>query len=356
MATQQTEIPQELQKFYEATDQINLIPGWTRSMTSQWKAQPYLWRWADIEPLMMKSGELVKHSREVERRVLRLANPGLQGRMGTTPTMSTAVQLILPGEVAPAHRHTPTAIRWIIKGKGAYTTVEGDKCYMNRGDLILTPAWTWHDHGNESAEPMIWMDGLDWPVVRAMDVVFYEDYPEDRQPTTAVGDSVRQYAEGTLKPAWAARNESWSPLFHYQWDRTYRALQELAKVGASPYDDVAMEFTNPTTGGPVLSTMSCWVQLIRPGIRTQAHRQTSSAIYHVHEGQGYTVIDGQRFDWGKGDFIVIPSWRWHEHACEGDEAAILFSIQDTPLMKSTRLYREEPYTENGGHQEITGRF
>ena len=102
--------------------------------------------------------------------------------------------------------------------------------------------------------------------------------------------------------------------------------------------------------------MSCWIQMIRPGVHTQAHRQTNSSVYYVHEGQGYTVIDGQLFEWGKGDFITVPSWRWHEHACQGADPAILFSIQDTPIMESAGLYREEPYEENGGHQVVTGRF
>ena len=351
-----THSPEEMEKFYEIVDQTNLIPGWRRSMGVEWKPKPYLWRWTDLEPLALRAGELVTHSREVERRVLRLANPGLQGKMGTTPTMSAAVQLILPGEVAPAHRHSPTAIRWIIKGEGAYTAVNGDQCYMERGDLILTPAWTWHDHGHEGAEPMIWMDGLDWPVVRSLDAIFYEDYPEDRHPVVGVGNTRHRYAAGGLKPAWETHDQSWSPLYHFRWADTHQALHDLAQVGASPFDDVAMEFTNPNTGGPVLATMSCWVQMIRPGVRTKAHRQTNSAVYHVHEGQGYSVVDGQRFDWTKGDFFVVPSWCWHEHATEGDEPAILFSIQDTPIMQSSGLYMEEAYTENGGHQEVTSHF
>lgn len=170
---------------------------------------------------MLKSGELVTPDRDVERCTLRLATPGID--RGTTHTITAALQLLLPGECAPAHRHTPTAIRWILQGRGAYTTVEGDKCYMEPRDLILTPSWTWHDHSNEGSEAMIWLDGLGrYPV----------PYP---------------------------------PLWHYKWDRTSEALTRLAEVDASPFDDVAMEFSDPTTGRPVLRTRAycilvsiCW--------------------------------------------------------------------------------------------------
>ncbi len=124
----------------------------------------------------------------------------------------------------------------------------------------------------------------------------------------------------------------------------------------SPFDDVAMGYSDPSTGGPVLRTMACWIQLIHVGVRTKAHRQTSSAVYQVYRGAGYSVIDGQRFDWSEGDFFVVPSWAWHEHANESGEEVILFSIQDLPVLEALSLYREEPYVENAGHQPITGRF
>ena len=159
--------------------------------------------------------------------------------------MVSALQLLLPGENAPAHRHTPTAIRWVLQGTGAYTTVEGDKCYMEPGDLVLTPSWTWHDHNNEGNEPMIWLDGLDVPLVNTLDATFFEQYPEDQQPIVGVGESARKYASGTLRPAWEDTNIPYSPLWHYKWERTHEALRELAQTDASPFDDVAMEFSDP---------------------------------------------------------------------------------------------------------------
>lgn len=344
-----------LQEFVGAVEQAHLDAPWTGQVMShepKSRVQPFRWRWSEIEPLLMRAGELVTPDRGVERRILRLANPGVPGKT-STHTLSTAVQLLLPGECAPAHRHSPAAIRFIMQGHGAYTTVEGEKCPMEPGDLILTPSWTWHDHGSEGAGPVMWMDGLDIPLIRALDTMFYEPFPEDRQPVSkALGDSRQRYDAGGLKPAWTRPRPDLPPLVHYKWEDTDAALKRLAAVDASPFDDVAMEYINPATGGSALRTIACWIQLIRPGVHTQAHRQTSSAVYHVFAGQGFSVIAGQRFDWAKGDFFVVPPWAWHEHAQVGSQEAILFSIHDTPVFEALGLYREEAYQQNGGHQSV----
>lgn len=346
---------QELKYYYDAADNMNLTPGWVGSgQQAPPEIEPFLWRWSEVEPLVLKSGEVVTPDRDVERRTMRLATPGLQ--RGTTHTLVAALQLLLPGECAPSHRHTPTAIRWILTGEGAYTTVEGDKCIMEPGDLILTPSWTWHDHTNDGDSPMIWLDGLDVPLVHYLKATFFEQFPEDTQPVTGVGDSVRKYGAGSFRPAWEEVDMPYSPLWHYKWARTYEALQDLAEINSSPFDDVAIEYSDPATGGPVLKTMTCWIQMVRAGVHTKAHRHTASKVYQVFRGQGYSVIDGKRFDWSQGDFFVVPSWAWHEHVNESDQEAILFSIQDTPIMKSLALYREEPYLENAGNQPVTGHF
>lgn len=355
MATTGKVSPEQMQEFYDISRQAGLTPAWMgRGHDRKPSVEPFLWRWEQAEPLILKSGEMVTPDRDVERRVLRLTNPGRDH--GTTHTISAALQLLLPGENAPAHRHTPTAIRWVLHGEGAYTTVEGDKCYMERSDLVLTPSWTWHDHNNEGQGPMIWLDGLDTPLVHNLEATFYEQYPEDQQPITGTGQSVQKYSSGTLRPAWEDYNAPYSPLWHYKWEQTYDALWKLARTDCSSFDDVAMEFSDPATGGPVLRTMACWIQLIRPGVRTRAHRHTSSAVFHVFQGEGYTVIDGQKFEWREGDFFVVPTWAWHEFANQGSEEAILFSIQDIPVMKSLSLYRDEAYEEHSGHQPVTSTF
>jgi len=258
MAVQDKLGAEELKQYYNSSDEIRLSPGWVgREHGAAPELEPFMWRWSDVEPLVLKSGEIVTPDRDVERRTMRLATPGLN--RGTTHTMIAALQLLLPGECAPSHRHTPTAIRWILKGEGAYTTVEGDKCWMEPGDLILTPSWTWHDHTNEGNGPMIWLDGLDVPLVGYLKANFYEAFPEDTQPVVGTGESLKKFASGTLRPTWEQPNAPYSPLFHYKWDKTYEALQNLSELGSDPFDDVAMEYSDPSTGGPVLKTMTCWV-------------------------------------------------------------------------------------------------
>jgi gentisate 1,2-dioxygenase len=288
--------------------------------------------------------------------VLGFLNPALPGRYGATPTLWAGFQYLLPGEVAPAHRHSPAAIRFVIRGEGAFTTVDGDKCLMGRGDLVLTPPWTWHDHGHEGAEPMIWLDGLDLPLVAEMEATFFEPFDGDAQPVAKpVGDSESRYGLGQLRPTWERWTGAHSPLLAYKWGPTEAQLRRLATIGASPFDDVAMEYINPNTGGPLMPTIACWIQLLRPGVRPRAHRHTGSAVYFAFEGQGTTVIDGQRFDWRAGDLFVVPSWAWHEHAsADGPGGAILFSVHDTPVIQALGLYREQAHPD--GHQPVRSVF
>jgi gentisate 1,2-dioxygenase len=304
------------------------------------RVQPCLWRWAEIEPLLRASARFVAPGQGTERRILRLANPGVPERT-STHTLSIAVQYLLPGEVAPTHRHTPNAFRFMMRGEGAYTTVEGDKCVMRPGDLVLTPTPTWHDHGNEGSEPVIWLDGLDSPTVRYLEALTMERYAQERQPIGSVGSSERRWAAPGLRPAWAPAGAAQRCLLHYRWESTHAALLRLAETDGSPFDDVMLEYVDPGTGRSVFPTMACYVQMIRPGVRTQAHRQTSSAVYHVLAGAGSTVIDGVRYAWETGDFFVVPPSARHEHANDGAEPAILFSVQDVPLLASAGLYREE---------------
>jgi gentisate 1,2-dioxygenase len=320
---------------------------------------PHLWRWETMRQLVRQAGEVAPLSRAAERRVLGFINPGLPDRFGATHTLWAGFQYLLPGEVAPAHRHSPAAIRFVIEGEGAFTTVDGDKCLMGRGDLVLTPPWTWHDHGNESPEPVLWLDGLDLPLVAELEGQFYEPFAAEAQPIgKPVGDSEGRYGVGQLRPTSETRVGPFSPLLHYRWARTEEALRRLASVvaeGESPFDDVAMEYVNPRTGGALMPTLACWIQLLRAGVRTRAHRHTGSAVYLVVAGHGRSVIDGQRFDWGPGDLFAVPTWAWHEHASRDGEA-ILFSVQDTPVLQALGLLREEAYPHDAGHQPVTRVF
>jgi gentisate 1,2-dioxygenase len=352
---------EELEEFYAELGRQHLAALWTVTADllprePKTRVLPWLWRWKELSALALRAGELVPIERGGERRVLALVNPGLGGKYAATHTLWGAVQILLPGETAPAHRHTPAAIRFILQGEGAFTTVEGDKCLMGPGDLVLTPPWTWHDHGSERQEPVIWFDGLDLPLVHELDAVFFEPYPEHVQPVASVNDAERRFGAGQLRPAWERRTGRASPLYNYKWLETRASLDRLAQFRASPFDDLAIEYTNPSTGGPVLPTLTCWIQLLRPGVHTRAHRHVSSAVYVVFAGSGESVINGQRFLWERGDMFVAPPWAWHEHANPAPEEAILFSIQDTPVMEALGLYREEAYVPHDGRQPVTDIF
>jgi gentisate 1,2-dioxygenase len=321
-------------------------------------AVAHLWKSDEVQRLL-KMSEAVKLG---ERRMLRFINPGTPDWKYVTPTLSVSIQHILPGEFAIPHRHTANAIRFFLRGK-SYTTVEEDKCEMERGDLIVTPGWEWHDYGNEGNEPGVWIDALDLPLVQYLDScgylrsleeeIGYELADVARLPVRRSGISEQRYSAVGLRPlTQTAGSSKRAGLIHYRWANTLAALTRLAKHESSPFDDVMMEYVDPATGGSVYPTFSCCIQMIRPGIRTLAHRQASCAVYYVFEGQGQSVIDGRVYEWSAGDFFVVPFHFWHEHANTGKEPAILFSLQDFPLMKNIGIYREEALP--GGHQAIKG--
>lgn len=356
---------EELLAFHEEIAKYNLGPLWdviheiiTREPVET--AVPYLWKWPVIRERVMKSGQLITPERGGERRVVFLENPGLKARgfrAAATQTLYVGIQLLLPGEIAPSHRHSQSAVRFIIEGNGAYTAVDGEKIYMERGDYILTPAWTWHDHGHEGSEPMIWMDGLDSPFVQLINASFFEPHAEKRQPITKPDNySVKRYGVGMLRPLGDRHHGYPSPLAVYQWTHTWAALQNLKAFDPDPFDGYAVQFINPANGQSADPRIDGVMQLLTPGMHTRAHRHLSSAVYHVVQGSGYTVINGTRFDWEKGDFLALPAWAWHEHVNTGSEDAVLFSITDTPLMELLDLQRVQEWTEADGHQPVKSVF
>lgn len=301
---------------------------------------PHLWKWSDVyEGLLQARDQIQIEGGSVERRTLRLVNPGVKQLQMTSHTMLFAFQLIQPGEVAPPHRHTMAAIRFILQGQGAYTNVDGQKMVMEDGDLILTPQWAWHEHAHDGDQPMIWIDGLDVPFIQSLQVISFEPYPEKRIPITSNPYDSSHY--GLARPVGPGDGPPPAPL-HYRWRDIYPALQRLAESKPNPCDGFAMEYVNPLTSGPTLPTLSCWIQMLRPGQRTQSHRHTSTTLYHAFRGTGTTVINGQSFEWEQGDTLVVPLWHWHEHANRSaSEDAILFSMNDAPVLKAFGLYREE---------------
>jgi len=290
----------------------------------------------------MRAAQLVG-TEEAERRVLRLINPELSG-MSAANTLVANIQIVMPGEIARAHRHTGAALRLVIEGQGGYTVVNGERIPMAPGDLVLTPNWTWHDHANDTGAPMIWLDGLDTPLVRMLEAGFYEEYGEETQEAGKGADpSMAKYGTGGLRPAWEpAPAARYSPLWHYPWSRARAALEQMAAehVG-SPFDGVILEYTNPVTGGPAMPTIACYVQMLQPGQHTEAHRHVCCTNYHVIEGSGYSLVGDVRLAWEDKDVFTVPTWTLHEHVNTGRAPAFLFSFSDAPVMRALDLYREE---------------
>lgn len=357
-AERQTEVLREA--FHERMHANHMYGLW--ELASQMTAQPqpkmiaHMWPWSTLEPIITQSTSAVPVGDE--RRALQLFNPGLGGRWATTNNLIAAVQVLLPGEVARAHRHTPTAIRFIIEGTGAYTAVDGERVYMAPGDLILTPSWSWHDHGNETKERVVWMDGLDIPLIASLEAMFFQFYSQPQVAASRPANTSKAlYGEGQLSPTWIKENSKTSPLLLYSWEQTSAALNALRKHDGSPFDGIALEYRHPQTGGSVMPTMACCAQMLRPNEQTKAHRHTGSAVYYVVKGEGMTIIDGTKFTWRKGDIIALPPWAVHEHAnSSGLEDAVLFSIQDAPVLNALGLFYQEEYSENGGRQKVTSAF
>jgi len=304
------------------------------------RVKPHLWKWHDIYDSLIQAKEKISvASGSVERRVIRLVNPGMAETEMTSHTLLLSFQLIQPGEVAPAHRHTMAAFRFILQGHGAYTNVDGQKMVMEDGDLILTPHGCWHEHAHEGDENMVWIDGLDVPFVQALHQISFDPYTPGRLPVSETVDPATFY--GMTRPVGAATTPP-PPALHYHWRDTYAALQRLARTPGNAFDGAALEFVDPATGGTMLPTMSCRVQMLRANEKTRVHRHSSTSIYHAFRGSGTTRINGEAYHWQKGDTFIVPLWSWHEHAnaSSGDEA-ILFSMHDEPIMRAFGLYREE---------------
>jgi gentisate 1,2-dioxygenase len=238
--------PEELEEYYAQLRAQHVTPAWIGggvSVEPQSKAAPYLWQWRDLRPQAMRAAELVGTA-QAERRVLRLSNPVLPGIASNT--LVANIQIVMPGEIARAHRHSGAALRFIIEGGGGYTVVNGERVPMFPGDLVLTPNWSWHDHANDTDAPMIWLDGLDTPLVRMLEAGFYEEHPQERQ---AFGAPVN------------------ASQWHYPMTEMRAALERLAADRGDAREGVILEYINRRTGGPVMQTIACHMQLLRPVIR-----------------------------------------------------------------------------------------
>lgn len=330
--------------YYGRIDKKSMTPLWEvihKLLASEpvTEATPHIWKYDEVRDDVMEAADVIS-AEEAERRVLVLENPTLRGKSCITEALYAGLQLIMPGEVAPAHRHSPAALRFIVEGSGAYTAINGEKAYMEPGDLILTPSWVWHDHGHEGDVPVVWLDGLDIPLVRYLGPVFAEPYPETvfagGHPT---GDNMARYGANML-PVGQNLDTPNSPVFHYPYGKTREALAKLLSGGeVDPRHGIKMEYINPTNGGPVMPTMGCFMQLLPSGFSGETYQTTAAWVYSIVEGTGRTTIGDQVVEWGPRDVFVVPAWYPHKH--EASAEATIFSFTDQPMQQKLGLFREK---------------
>ena len=337
----------QLEALYAEMRPLSLFPLWEVlaalvTPTPRSGAFAHRWHYNVARDHLLRAGDLIS-AEQAERRVLILENPGLPGTSAITTSLYAGLQLILPGEVAPCHRHAQSALRFVLEGDGAHTAVDGEKAIMRPFDLVLTPNWQWHDHGNGSHKPMIWLDGLDIPILRHFDASFAERLPTADHPETAKpGDTALRYGRN-MRPfprSSAARRPAVLPLFHYPYLEWRESLQALAAAEApDPHLGHALEFTNPADGGPIMPTIAAHVRLLPRGFETKPRRSTDAGIFVVVRGRGHARIGDQEFPLSERDILVVPSWQTLTLRAETELK--LFSYSDRAAQEKLGLYREE---------------
>jgi gentisate 1,2-dioxygenase len=332
------------EEYYQRIAQHSMTPLWKVMASVVTKepvthAAPVVWHFDDIKRLVMESGGLIT-AEEAERRVLILENPSLKGQSKATNTLFAGVQMILPGEVAPAHRHVSSAIRFVLDGDGAYTAVEGEKSFMSPGDFVITANWAPHDHGNTSDKPMLWLDVLDFPQVNFFEASFAEQFGAATQSTSrADGDSLAFYGSGVLPDGTPARPKS-SPVINYTYKRTRPIIERMLKAGdIDKRHGARVRYANPINGGPVLPTMGANLAMFPAGFKGESYRATDGTIFVCAEGKGTTTVDGKVMEWGPWDVFVVPPWKRYFHTTE--KQSVLFSISDRPSQEALGIWRED---------------
>jgi gentisate 1,2-dioxygenase len=301
--------------------------------------RPFVWRYDEVRELLMEAGEIIS-AEQAERRVLVLENPDLPQSSSATPTIYAGVQLVLPDEVAPAHRHSQSALRFILEGEDAVTAVEGEEIFMRAGDLVLTPNWMWHDHANASGKPILWLDGLDIPLVRYLNAGFMEKSNATASPRTRLpGDGRARFGAGMAPAEWKPSTKA-SPKAHYPYSECRDALHTVAKSDTiDPFQGWRMRYVNPATGGSPLATFSCYLRLLPKGFASRPYRATDSRVFTAAEGKGVATIDGEPIAFGPRDVFVVPGWA--KVIFEAAEETVLFEMSDRVVQEAFDLWRED---------------
>ena len=316
------------------------LEGYWRLDMGAFKPEPtplapaHLWRWARIRELLTRAGELPTLQSATPRRTVRLCTPGMPIKWAT-PTIHASVQLVKPGEIAEAHRHRMAAFRFVVEGRGGFTTIEGEKFAMEANDLVLTPPWTWHDHGHDDGEPTIWIDGHDYPLLGHLNGLFQERF---RQPRQDVVHSSGHYATraGAMRPHNLPSGD-WRLPYVYKGAEALTLLHSLGEDSRDDYAGVKLDYLDPLTSGPTMPTIMCRLHRLDAGHATKRHRRTSYQIFHAVEGEGVTHAGERDLAWREGDIFVMPAWTNYHHVSA--RGAVLFSASDEPIHKALDLFR-----------------
>ena len=320
----------------------NLVPLWPKLRAvlppaqPQPKTRPVSWAYKAIKPLLLRAGELTPIEK-AERRVLVLANPGHGlDNMQASAAIYLGMQLLLPGEWAPAHRHTPNAVRLIVEGEGAYTTVNGEKCVMARGDLILTPSGQWHEHGHDGDQPVVWLDVLDLPLVYYLEASYHIN-GQRQAITPARGDQL--YAQGGMVPSVDfERSRKPYPMLRYPWAAARVALTTLASQQPG-LASVQITYTNPETGGHVQSILGFYAQMLRPGETLPLPMRSPAMVFHVIEGAVQLQVDDTHLTLDEADTACAPGYsRVTLRNRSADRPAFLFIADETPLHQKLGVF------------------
>ncbi len=312
--------PAGMAGYYRELEAAHLAPLW-ESLAAlsphepRPRAAPFKWAYAEVRAHLMRAGQLIT-AEKAERRVVVLANPGLPGQLAVTDTLYAGLQLILPGEIAPAHRHSQSALRFVVEGEGAYTAVDGERVGMRPGDFIITPAWTWHDHGGGS-EPVVWMDGLDVPLVSFLHAEFREEHRQKAQASTAPDASTFAWPYAQARAALDARK---------------------AADGVDPWLGVRLDYLRPD-GRPAMPTIGASLTLLPEGFAGRPYKSTDGAVLTVVEGRVRAHVGDAIFALGPKDVVALPGWTpWRLDALE---PSVVFAFSDRPAHEALGLWREQ---------------
>lgn len=325
------------------------------------KALPYIWRYADIKPILYEAAELITME-DSERRSVVLLNPGLDPVRAAVSSLYVAYRLNDPREIMPPHAHSINAVRIGLTGKQNFTGVEGEDITFGPGDLVLTPAEAFHNHGNRGDDFAVNVSVLDLPLCEFLNAAeFDHGYAEEKdgkivspaEQTAKYDDdySRKIYGRSGLLPRFVDHNRGTghhSPMYVYRWDETRSLLEDLRDQDGSPWDAISLEYRDPTTGRTPYLTTTFIGQMLRPGEKTLPQKQNASQVCIAFEGKGSTTIDGQIFDWEPFDTVAVPGGTWFQHENKSDkDDAILFVASDEPTLKALGWHRRHGKTKDG---------